>query len=195
LFGLKVGDKFSDDGHLPTIGLSDGDARSIPLCAPYSLEVVGYDGSARRVTKSQERIMKAEPPTANPPTPAASDPKQEYEKVKLLFDYTKFHINLYTVIGASVVALGNLEATVHSLEIWRLPMWISVGLIACAGLAGGIIASSLPECDTLDDFLGNPAGFWNFRPCSGRRWTQIEHTSFWLGLAFGVAAFARIHSA
>jgi len=128
--------------------------------------------------------------------PAANrsrDNKGDYEKVKLLFDYTKFHIGIYTGLATTVIAAYNL----HVFEVWECPMWISVGLIALAGLAGGVVASTLPECNSLKQFFDRPTGFWGFRPFStpfsGRTWTRIEHTSFWLGLAFGVAAFTGRH--
>ena len=71
------------------------------------------------------------------------DPDQEHqEQIKLLFDYTKFHIGLYTTLaGALVAALGSSFA--EDVISWALGLGIL--LIALAGLCGGVVASSLPD--------------------------------------------------
>lgn len=112
-----------------------------------------------------------------------------YEKVKLLFDYTKFHIGLYATVGSGILTVFKLN--VFHVNPW--PLRISVVLIAVAGWAGGIIASTLPECGSLEEFFAARTGFWGVPMFSGRTFTKIEHTAFWLGLISGVIAFAPFH--
>src|SRR5438067_2237476 len=69
--------------------------------------------------------------------------KAHLEQVKLLFDYTKFHIGLYTTLASVLVAaLGASFA--KEWQIHRELVAAAIVLIALAGLFGGVIASSLP---------------------------------------------------
>ena len=119
------------------------------------------------------------------------DPKNDFEKVKLLFDYTKYHIGIYTTLGTILVGALGLHDNI-TLKFCGLLLWLSIAFIGVAGLAGGIIASTLPESDSLTDFFRQKTGPWG-RPLlslSGRRWTMVEHTAFWAGLIIGVTSFA-----
>src|ERR1700730_14156901 len=117
------------------------------------------------------------------------DPKNDFEKVKLLFDYTKYHIGIYTTLGTILVAALGLHDNII-LKFCGPLLWVSIGFIAVAGLAGGIIASTLPESNRLDDFFTQPTGFWGVHFLTGRTWTRIEHTAFWIGLIAGLISFA-----
>jgi hypothetical protein len=115
--------------------------------------------------------------------------KLEYEMVKTLFDYTKFHIGIYVSLGTILATL--LNANFKILPHRKYPLGISIIFIAVAGFAGGVIASTLPECRSLDQFFK-----MNIAPLdieelmiSGRCWTRIEHTTFWIGTIFGIVAF------
>ena len=56
-------------------------------------------------------------------------------------------------------------------------------------MAGGIIASTLPESDSLPRFFALRTGPWGWKLLSGRAWTMVEHTAFWVGLIVGLTAF------
>jgi len=73
-----------------------------------------------------------------------------YDQVKTLYDYTKFHIGLYLTLGTVLAAaLSAKESPVH---LWHPAIWAAVGFIALAGMAGGIVASTLPGCRSLREF-------------------------------------------
>jgi hypothetical protein len=117
----------------------------------------------------------------------------EYEKIKLLFDYTKFHFGLYTSIGTIVVA-GYSAKVIHFEEV---ALCIGMLCIAVAGLAAGTITSTLPECSTLKEFYDKEHGIWLFqriarhwRGWRGEEWTRIEHIAFWLGIISLVTSIA-----
>jgi hypothetical protein len=81
------------------------------------------------------------------------DPVKDYEKVKLLFDCTKYHLSVYTTIGTILVGLLGLIHN-NTLSFNSHILLFSIMFIAVAGWSGGIIASTLPECDSLEQFLG-----------------------------------------
>jgi len=112
----------------------------------------------------------------------------QYEKVKLLFDYTKFHIGLYTTLGSILVAL--FASGKAQFQFYTPALWVSIGFIALAGFAGGVIASTLPDCDSLEQFFKERIGPWGLEWFSGLNWTRIEHTAFWIGLFAGLTSFA-----
>lgn len=111
-----------------------------------------------------------------------------WEQVKLLFDYTKFHIGLYATLAAGLIALVN-TAFGKSLDLQRSFVWAAVLFIALAGLAGGVIASSLPWFQDIADFRTTLLGPFRLRIMSGEYWTYLEHTSFWLGIGSILIAF------
>jgi hypothetical protein len=122
-------------------------------------------------------------------TQAADDPKLEYEKVKLLFDYTKFHIGLYTTVAAAIIAFLNLKIFDQAPRFSPDLLWTSVLLIGLAGVAGGIIASTLPECKSLPSFFITRVGPGRLRLLTGRGWAHTEHWAFWFALASVIFAF------
>ena len=119
----------------------------------------------------------------------------ELEKAKMLFDYTKFHIGIYTTLGTILVsAFAVFGKNLDHNWIWW-PLWVGIALIGIAGLSGGVIATRLPECDTLDIFFKEPTGFWGMEFFKGKTWTRIEHTAFWFGILIITISFAVGHEA
>ena len=95
---------------------------------------------------------------------------EEYDRIKLLFDYTKWRIGIYTTLGTliiTVLGFGRLTLCIPLL-------WVSFAFIGIAGLSGGLIASTLPECDTLEEFFRSPTGVWGINQMSGRAWTRMS---------------------
>lgn len=123
---------------------------------------------------------------SNAPDP---DTSQTLEQAKLLFDYTKFHITVYTTIATLLVAAtsGGLA------KDWALSpslMRAAVVAIVGAGLAAGVVAASLPECVAKHDFWNWRTGPYQSKLLTIRSWTFVEHSSFWLAVLLIVAAFA-----
>ena len=111
------------------------------------------------------------------------------EQLKLLFDYTKFHIGLYsTIAGVLVAAL----ATKHA-ETWRIYRWAlasAIVAIVLAGLAGGVVAASLPSMTDTPKFWDASAGPYSSNLLTIRQWTYVEHTMFWAAVLLVLIAFA-----
>ena len=109
------------------------------------------------------------------------------EQVKLLFDYTKFHITVYTTIATILVAIqsNSFGAHVH-LSAGFVPA--AIASILLAGLAAGVVAASMPECTGKAHFWEWRTGPYNLPILTIRQWTYLEHTSFWVSVVLVVAA-------
>lgn len=122
-----------------------------------------------------------------------SPEERELEKLKLLFDYTKFHIGLYAAVATIFGALVAAEHGPFTFVPWLL--FLSVIFICVAGLAGGLIASSIPGSDGYSDFWGEKIRpYW--WPGSGLKplcWTYIEHTAFWIAVILAVLSVGLKH--
>jgi MFS family permease len=110
------------------------------------------------------------------------------EQLKLLLEYTKFHIGLYsTIAGVLVAAL----ATKHA-ETWKVRRWaigLAVLAIVLAGLAGGIVAASLVSMTNTANFWNQPIGPYAAEWLTVRCWTYVEHSSFWAAIVLVIVAF------
>ena len=121
-----------------------------------------------------------------------SEAEIQLEQVKLLFDYTKFHIGLYTTVTAAYIAV---MASDYGKRVFFVPdrrlVWSAVVMFLVAGFAGGIIASSCPHYPRLDALMAAKiAPFTDRRGFTGRTWTYIEHTAFWVGIILAILSFA-----
>lgn len=107
--------------------------------------------------------------------------------LELLFDYTKFHIGVYLTLTTAYLSFTKVifdsKPLTHVNQAWS---WIAVAAFMLAGLAGGVIVSSITQTECLNSksFLEEPIGMWNWKRTwiRARCWTWLEHTSFWLGL-------------
>jgi hypothetical protein len=116
----------------------------------------------------------------------------EFAHVQLLFEYTKFHIGVYTTLTAALIALMNSSLGKRvQLPSWLV--WTAVAFVSLAGLAGGVVASSLPWVDSLDAFKMAKIGPYNSELFTGLMWTWLEHTFFWLGIVSILSAFGWGH--
>ena len=115
---------------------------------------------------------------------------RKQKSLELLFDYTKFHIGLYLTLTAAFI--GVAKAGVLTLRAEWI-FWSAVWAFVLAGLAGGVIASSITQTSTRNaaEFLESAIGPWNWDAFKARYWTWIEHTAFWIGLLFAVFTFKK----
>jgi hypothetical protein len=118
-----------------------------------------------------------------------------FESLKLLFDYTKFHIGIYaSLAGAFVTLLGSKFA-----ERWRIPrpgVIISLCGVVVAGASGGVVASSLPSLVGRNDYGAAVVGpSWCPVGMTVSMWTHIEHGAFWMAiLSIVVSSFIAAYS-
>jgi hypothetical protein len=136
---------------------------------------------------------------------------RELERLKLLFDYTKFHIGLYTsvatifgaLIAASVASdkgtqggsTGTAPFFIHFAHGWLIA---SVIFICIAGIAGGTIASSIPGYRGYTEFWNAEIGPFRGKPIrlfgislkplrfKAENWTYIEHGAFWVAVVLAL---------
>jgi hypothetical protein len=111
-----------------------------------------------------------------------------------LFDYTKFHIGLYTTLAAAYIALMT-SAYGEKFLIPNLNLvLVAVAMFVLAGFAGGIIASSCTHYWSFDTLMTRRIfpfiDGWGFR---GITWTRIEHTAFWIGIGAAIFSFFPVH--
>jgi hypothetical protein len=102
---------------------------------------------------------------------------------------------LYLTLTAAYV--GVTTAKLGDKPIFDLrdeyPLWPAVLAFMIAGVAGGVIASSITQSTARSsaEFLSCPIGPWEIKRLHfrARIWTWIEHTSFWIGLILAVFSF------
>ena len=126
------------------------------------------------------------------PIPQAPSKQKSLE---LLFDYTKFHIGVYlTLTGSYLTAATAKFAGARILNVKPWLAWPAIFAFMIAGLAGGIIASSITQTTAGDsrEFLDEAIGPWNWKRLRlrARAWTYLEHTAFWVGLLCAVISFS-----
>jgi hypothetical protein len=115
------------------------------------------------------------------------------KKLELLYDYTKFHIGLYLVFASAYITLATSKiGRKDALPILQPNfVWIAVVCFIVAGIAAGVIASSITQSksNSAEDFLREKIGPWSIRFLPARFWVYIEHSAFWLGLICAVLSF------
>ncbi|HEX6273987.1 MAG TPA: hypothetical protein VFZ53_13155 [Polyangiaceae bacterium] len=113
----------------------------------------------------------------------------ELEKLKLLFDYTKFHIGVYITLGTALAGLVGASTKIEALIVVNKSWLIAAtALMALAGFAGGVLVSSMCEASGLAAFWAMSLGPFSLELMPARYWTYLEHTAFWLSLACAFVA-------
>jgi hypothetical protein len=116
------------------------------------------------------------------------------KSLEMLYDYTKFHIGVYLTLTASYITVATAKVGGSQLlELHPFFLWLAVVAFMVAGFAGGVIVSSLTQRigGSSIDFLEKKIGPWNWKTIHGkaRKWTYVEHTSFWIGLISAFLSF------
>jgi hypothetical protein len=134
------------------------------------------------------------PPTdpADLPAPSTAKTDWELERIRLLFDYTKFHIGMYATLAAVLVAtLGSKFAA--EWEVWEWSIAFGIIFIALAGMAGGIVAATLPHvAGNGTNFLRVKTGPVASKWARIKKWTHVEHILFWIGVGLVLGGFAPV---
>jgi hypothetical protein len=138
--------------------------------------------------------------SANPPSPDNPQPRTDMpaaptddKRLERLYDYTKFHIGIYLSAAAALASLLSAaapkDASTPSLPAFFLDLvgspqllFASLLLMILAGAAGGIVATSITESRTFDDFWTKKQGPFGIYFLTGRKWVSAEHGCFWLSL-------------
>lgn len=111
------------------------------------------------------------------------------DRLKALFDYTKFHIGLYSSLCTLLVAVVGIDAIKD--EAGPTLPWFLLATLVCfaiAGLFGGLVGSSIPGFKTWEEFSKAKLGPWFLPEVLPAPWAaSAEHTAFWIGTVTAVA--------
>jgi hypothetical protein len=110
------------------------------------------------------------------------------EQLKLLFDYTKFHIGLYATLVTGTIAVATFTKTGQA---FGTLLKLMVGCFLLAGLAGGVVASHIPHVSNFETFTETNIGFWDINIMKPGAWERLEHLAFWVGIAVAFVGFLR----
>ncbi|MEM8977408.1 MAG: hypothetical protein AAGD43_35610 [Pseudomonadota bacterium] len=118
------------------------------------------------------------------------------DRLKLLLDYTKFHIGMYTAIITillGLVVIGVDQQTIKLPESFRVPILLVVTFLALAGAFAGMVAAPIPNHGgDFDSYWNGPARFMgskiHFLPV--RFVAVLEHLAFWIAILTGIASVA-----
>lgn len=116
---------------------------------------------------------------------------KEDHQLSTLFDYTKFHIGLYSTLitGLFAIVAFAVDPKKSNVLVYLLPYakW-TAGFILVAGAAGGVIASNIPNHETFKDFSGAKLPIFGIRSFTYAVFATVEHLAFWI--AIGIASYA-----
>jgi hypothetical protein len=104
------------------------------------------------------------------------------EQLKLLMDYTIFHIGIYITLGGLMVSLLT-KKTFETRKGMNNFLVASLLFFMVAGVFGGVIAANIPYHTEFTEFIKASIGPWfapAALPVSCCMW--VEHNSFWLGI-------------
>ena len=121
----------------------------------------------------------------------------QLEQLKLLYDYTKFHIGLYGTLIAGFIAILSFGKDFSTTSLTALKVVIFLLLIAA--MSGGVVASSVvdvyqnygmwkPE-SSLEKFWTTSIGPFKLKWMKAETWWRIEHTAFWIAVLIVVGGF------
>lgn len=124
------------------------------------------------------------------------------ERLKLLYDYEKFHIGLYGAMITGFIAILSVWTEKLTL-LMVLALGVAIILLLVAAICGAILASSV--IDVYNNYniwsaeIGDDAGpnsFWRKRIGPGRskcwetsKWWRLGHGSFWAAVFIVVGMF------
>ena len=108
------------------------------------------------------------------------------DQLKQLFDYTKFHIGMYTTLIAGIVGVfTNVYGKAQYTPMIGYIQWSVVAFVV-AGMAGGLVASSIPHFSKFEDFKKASLGPWSTKIFPSMLCIHVEHSAFWAGCFIAV---------
>jgi hypothetical protein len=113
-------------------------------------------------------------------------------QLKLMMDYTLFHIGVYITLSTLLVSLIGLRAFEEKFAVLRPFLSCTLGFFVCAGICGGIVAGSLPFYESFNHFSNASIGpFFAVHMLPSRFWMSAEHLFFWLGVGSALLGLRR----
>ena len=116
--------------------------------------------------------------------------KAQDDQLKMLMDYTKFHIGMYTTLCTLLVGFLGLYKDPDLLESMRVFLFGTLLSFVIAGLFGGIVAANLPHCETFAEFENKRLGPFGSAWIPSSTCIILEHLAFWTGIVIAVAGLS-----
>jgi hypothetical protein len=111
------------------------------------------------------------------------------DQLKLLFDYTLFHIGLYATLITGLTSLVHFDPRLQNAPWLLRCIACTVLFFLLAGAAGGTIASNIPNYESFADYDQADLDVFGVPTFKYRTWEHVEHILFWLGLLVSVVGF------
>ena len=138
----------------------------------------------------------------------APPPKTQSDDYQLsrLFDYTKFHIGLYTTLitglfgvvsfavarasgtPGNTIAAGDVRVLAHLLPYMKWSAFFTL----CAGVCAGVVASSIPDHTSYGVFKDQDIKVFSNREIDGLTYEHVihgEHIFFWIAVTVAAIGF------
>jgi hypothetical protein len=148
-----------------------------------ALERAEQDLARRRRTALSEPAS-----DGSPALPAES--QRGLEQLKILVEYTKFDIALYTTVGTIFAAAIAFEPSIFKIHKGLLSL--ALIFVCLAGIAAGIIASRCADFTSWNELRTAKIGPFSWRCLKGRDWAYVQHACFVIALiAALIAVFDR----
>jgi hypothetical protein len=128
------------------------------------------------------------------------------EKIKHIYDYTKFHIGMYSVLLTGLVALSNYTKGGDFGRSYGKIIFAIIIILLIGGIAGALAASRIVYGPWSNgSFQTGDNEFWKTQTKGeGKGWEfswtwaevclGIEHYAFWIALVISIIAFAYLPS-
>jgi hypothetical protein len=124
------------------------------------------------------------------------------ERLKLLYDYEKFHIGLYGTMITGFIAILSFGSKQINIGL-VLALALAIILLLVAAICGAILASSIIDVygnykywDSTTKYETSLNSFWIKRIgpyetnwWKARTWWRIGHTAFWIAVFVVVGTF------
>jgi hypothetical protein len=110
------------------------------------------------------------------------------DQLKLLSDYTLFHIGLYTTLITALVALAHFRGKKFEDRRFGFLVFTVISFLV-AGAAGGAIASNIPNYPCFKDYDQVRLDVFGVSTMTYRSWAHVEHIAFWIGIIVAVIGF------
>jgi hypothetical protein len=113
-------------------------------------------------------------------------------QLKLMMDYTLFHIGVYITLSTLLVSLMGLKAAEEKIAVLRPFLTWTLVFFVLAGMCGGVIAGSLPFYESFKHFSNTNIGpFFAVHMLPSRVWMTAEHLLFWFGVGSALLGLRR----
>lgn len=123
---------------------------------------------------------------------AESEVKQEsLEKVKFLYDYSKFHAGLYSAIVVVLIAgLTSNTSILNTNATLNRNVLFAIGLYVIAGFISGLVLSNLVHYTEVETFRSARLWIWRLQTFRYSYWVAIQYVCFWVASILIVGSLA-----